>query len=94
MTVKKYAIDLSTLDLQESSLAWMTTIQPYLRTNRIVHLTIPTIQVVRSVTCAHDLVRLNRLTPSRLPNTVPRTPDLAGGGDFTYGPIVFTTPEI
>lgn len=94
MTVKKYAIDQTTLDLQESSLAWMTAIQPYLRTNRIVHLTIPTIQVVRSVTYAQDLLRLNRLTPSRVRNTVPRTPDLAGGGDSTYGPIVFTTPEI
>ena len=36
MTVKKYAIDLTALDLRESNLAWMATIQHYLRANRIV----------------------------------------------------------
>jgi hypothetical protein len=49
MTVKKYAIDLTTLDLRESKLAWMITIQHYLGTNRIVRPTITTIQVVNLV---------------------------------------------
>ena len=98
MTVQKCAIDLTALDLRESSLAWMATIQHYLRTNRIVRLTIATIQVVnlvpRLVTCAQDVVGLNRLITSRIPKTAPLAPDFAGGGDFNYGPIVFTTPEI
>jgi len=98
MTVRKCAIDLATLDLRESSLAWMTTIRPYLRTNRIVHFTIATIQVVnlvpRPVSCA---LRMSQAEP---PHNEPSTqdgaphPGLAGGENFDYGPIAFTTPEI